>query len=132
MARFRDREVSRRYQHRRPRYPIHDPGRWLHAGHGADRWRTNFWRADILTADNAGTTTTNYDKDSFREFYFEFSDFQHAYVAGKGATFANATQRSAARATPCQVPTAIKADPLNAINPAGAIQNPAVSGAQPG
>ncbi|HLG18012.1 MAG TPA: copper oxidase [Blastocatellia bacterium] len=38
------------------------------------------WRADILTANTA---------DSYREFMFEFADFQHAYEAGGGGTAAN-------------------------------------------
>jgi hypothetical protein len=80
------------------------------------------WRADILTADNAGAPTANYDKDSFREFYYEFSDFQHAYVAGKGATFTNANVTIDGTNFTVPVPT-INPDPLFAINPAGAIQN---------
>jgi hypothetical protein len=49
------------------------------------------WRADILTA-NAN--------DSFREFMLEFADFQPAYKAGGGGTWAN------------PIP-----DPANVINP---------------
>jgi hypothetical protein len=52
------------------------------------------WRADILTASPA---------DSFREFYFEFADFQHAYLPGRGID---------AQGKP--IP-----DPLGAINPPG-------------
>ncbi len=88
------------------------------------------WRADILTPDNAGVVTTNHDKESFREFYFEFSDFQHAYVANKGATFTNTTITINGTSYKVQVPR-VKPDPLYAINPAGAIQNTAVSAAQP-
>ena len=88
------------------------------------------WRADILTADNAGVPTRNYDKESFREFYFEFSDFQHAYAAGSGATFANTPVTINGKTYTVPVAT-IKPDPLFAINPAGSIQNQAVSAAQP-
>ena len=88
------------------------------------------WRADVLTADNASVGTSNFDKESFREFYFEFSDFQHAYVAGKGATFANRTVTIGGKNYAVPVAT-LTPDPLHAINPAGAIQNPAVSAAQP-
>jgi hypothetical protein len=80
------------------------------------------WRADVITADNAGVITANYDKDSFREFYFEFSDFQHAYVTGKGATFANTTVTIGGKSYTVPVAT-IAPDALYAINPAGAIQN---------
>jgi len=88
------------------------------------------WRADILTADNAGVGTANYDKESFREFYFEFSDFQHAYTAGKGATFTPTTITINGKSFTVQVPI-ITPDALYAINPAGAIQNTAVGAAQP-
>ncbi|MCG3211491.1 MAG: hypothetical protein FOGNACKC_05137 [Anaerolineae bacterium] len=52
------------------------------------------WRADILTPD-----TTS----SHREFYLEFADFQHAYLAGggnNGPDFANAINPSFRQAPP--------------------------------
>jgi hypothetical protein len=89
------------------------------------------WRADVLTADNAGTATNNYDQESFREFYFEFSDFQHAYVSGKGATFA--AQKITIGGIKYNVPVAraFFPDPLNAINPAGQVENNSLSRASP-
>ena len=54
------------------------------------------WHADILTAATA---------QSFREFMFEFADFQHAYLAGRGGDAEN------------PIP-----DPGFAINPPGRIE----------
>lgn len=88
------------------------------------------WRADILTADNAGVTTKNYDKESFREFYFEFSDFQHAYAAGGGASFTPVTIKIGSKNYTIQV-ASIRPDALYAINPAGGIQNPNVTQTSP-
>ncbi len=88
------------------------------------------WRADILTADNAGVSTRNYDKESFREYYIEFADFQHAYAAGKGATFRKQTIQIGGKSYSVDIPTIIP-DPLYAVNPPGTIQNPTVSSVTP-
>lgn len=88
------------------------------------------WRADILTADNAGIKTKNMDVESFREFYFEFSDFQHAYAAGRGAVFNTSRVNIGGQSYSLQIPTIIP-EPLYAINPAGAIENNQVTKASP-
>ncbi|HEU0040819.1 MAG TPA: hypothetical protein VFQ15_00575, partial [Jiangellaceae bacterium] len=84
------------------------------------------WRADVLTAEDAPTTpaivTSNFDKASFREFYFEFSDFQHAYAAGKGATLTNVPVTINGKAYTVKQ-AEIVPDSRFAINPPGAIEN---------
>ncbi|MBI2831272.1 MAG: copper oxidase [Chloroflexi bacterium] len=58
------------------------------------------WRVDILTQDPA---------DSYREFYFEFADFQLAYREGRGGTTANPIPDVAGAIGPPPVPEAVSA-----------------------
>ncbi|MBI4286492.1 MAG: copper oxidase [Chloroflexi bacterium] len=58
------------------------------------------WRADIITMDPA---------ESYREFYFEFADFQLAYLAGRGGTADNPSPDPAGAINPPPVPEAISA-----------------------
>ncbi|MDH5179972.1 MAG: hypothetical protein OEY07_09915, partial [Gammaproteobacteria bacterium] len=55
---------------------------WLHNETGTPMYTRHdggptSWQAQIITTDANGAVT-----DAFREFYFEFGDFQHAYEAG--------------------------------------------------
>ncbi|MDZ4230465.1 MAG: hypothetical protein U1B77_01450, partial [Dehalococcoidales bacterium] len=94
----------------------------LHGGHdvaprpvdqndfsGTDGGPTS-WRADIITAEDRGEgPTSNLDKESFREFYFEFADFQLAYREGRGGTTANPVPDFEGAINPPPVPEAISA-----------------------
>lgn len=94
----------------------------LHGGHdvtprpvadndfsGTDGGPTS-WRADIITSEDRGEgPTSNLDKESFREFYFEFADFQLAYREGRGGTTANPIPDIDGAVNPPPVPEAISA-----------------------
>ncbi|MBI2851129.1 MAG: copper oxidase, partial [Chloroflexi bacterium] len=68
------------------------------------------WRADIITSEDLGQgPTNNIDRASYREFYFEFADFQLAYREGRGGTAANPVPDIAGAVAPPPVPEAISA-----------------------
>ncbi|MBI4303762.1 MAG: copper oxidase [Chloroflexi bacterium] len=68
------------------------------------------WRTDIITREDRGDgPTNNIDKESYREFYFEFADFQLAYMEGRGGTAANPVPDVLGAINPPPVPEAISA-----------------------
>lgn len=94
----------------------------LHGGHGVPPrpiaqnafsgtdGGTTSWRADIITSEDRGAgPTSNIDKESYREFYFEFADFQLAYREGRGGTLTNPIPDIAGAIGAPLVPEAISA-----------------------
>ncbi|MBI4319776.1 MAG: multicopper oxidase domain-containing protein [Chloroflexi bacterium] len=74
------------------------------------------WRADILTADDRGMPTTNFDKLSFREFFLEYGDFQLAYDKNRGVKLGPDGKPILDPSTGQPIPIP---DPIGAINPPG-------------